>query len=157
VPQPAAPLTSVRAIRSLTTAQASQSLPVTFQATVTYFRQYRKNLFVQDGPFGIFVKATTNLMLAPGDRILVRGITRAGLGPDVLSSDITMLGHGALPKPVPVNFDQLIRNQFDSVLVTTRGIVQSADLDPPSSDHAHGTTLRVLLDGGYVDAQLGTQ
>ncbi len=125
-----------------------------FQATVTYFRPYRRNLFVQDGPFGIFVKATTNTTLVPGDRILVKGTTRAGLGPDVLSNNITLLGHGVLPRPVKSTFDQLIRNQFDSVLVSTSGIVQSADLDPPSSDHAHGMTLRVLLDGGYVDAQV---
>lgn len=147
-----APLTSVRAVTALSTAQASQGLPVAFQATVTFFRGYQKNLFVQDGNAGTYVKATTNLNLVPGDRVLVKGITRANFGPDVVSSDITLVGHGALPKPVPATFDGLIQNHFDSVMVTTRGIVQSATLDPPSSDHPHGTTLRVLLDGGYVDA-----
>ncbi len=147
-----APLTSVRAVNALSTTQASQGLPVAFQATVTFFRGYQKNLFVQDGKAGTYVKATTNLNLLPGDRVLVKGITRANFGPDVLSSDITLLGHGALPKPVQATFDGLIEDHFDSVMVTTRGIVQSATLDPPSSDHPHGTTLRVLLDGGYVDA-----
>jgi diguanylate cyclase (GGDEF)-like protein len=147
-----APLTSVRAVTALSTAQASQGLPVEFQATVTFFRGYQKNLFVQDGKAGTYVKATTDLSLVPGDRVLVKGITRANFGPDVVSSDITLLGHGALPKPVPATFDGLIQNHFDSVMVTTRGIVQSATLDPPSSNHPHGTTLRVLLDGGYVDA-----
>ncbi len=149
-----APLTSVRAVNALSAAQASQGLPVAFQATVTFFRGYQRALFVQAGKDGTFVKATTDLKLAPGDRVLVKGITRANYGPDVVSSDIALLGHTALPKPVPATFDGLIQDRFDSVLVTTRGIVQSADLDPPSSDHAHGTTLRVLLDGGYVDAKV---
>ena len=146
-----APLTSVRAVNALSMAQASQGLPVAFEATVTFFRGYQKNLFVQDGKAGTYVKATTNLKLAPGDRVLVKGITRASYGPDVISSDITLLGHSTLPKPVPATFDGLIEDRFDSVLVTTRGIVQSANLDPSSSDHPHGTTLRVLLNGGYVD------
>ena len=33
-------------------------------------------------------------------------------------------------------------------------MVQSANLDAPSAAHVPGTTLRVLLDGGYVDAQV---
>ena len=148
------PLTSVRAIRALTNDEASQSIPVEFQATVTYFRGYRKNLFVQDGSFGVFVKATTTLKLAPGDRVMVKGLTAAGYVPAVYSSEITVLGHAAPPKPVAATWDELIRGKLDSTLVTAQGIVQSADLDAPSADHVPGTTLRVLLDGGYVDAQV---
>ena len=152
-PNPA-PLTSVRAIRSLSNTEAGQGLPVAFQATVTYFRPYRRNLFVQDGPNGVFVKATTNTKLIPGDRVLIKGATESGFRPCVVSSDITVLSHGAVPKPVPASFDRLIRSRFDSMLVTARGVVQSADLDAPSAAHVPGTTLRVLLDGGYVDAQV---
>ena len=151
---PPAPLTSLGGVHALSMAQASQGLPVAFQATVTFFRGYQKNLFVQDGKDGIYVKASTDLKLVPGDRVLVKGITRDSFGTDVISTDITLLGHGALPKPAQATFDGLIQNRFDSVLVTTRGIIQSANLDPPSSDHPQGTTLRVLLDGGYVDAKV---
>jgi diguanylate cyclase (GGDEF)-like protein len=147
-------LTSVRAINALSTTRASRGLPVAIQATVTFFRGYQKSLFVQDGKAGIYVRAITTLKLVPGDRVMVKGITRASFGPDVVSSDITLLGHGVLPKPLRATFDGLIQNQFDSVLITTRGVVQSANLDPPSSDHPQGTTLRVLLDGGYVDAKV---
>ena len=42
-------LTSLRALHALTNEQASHSLPVEFQATVTYFRGYENTLFVQDG------------------------------------------------------------------------------------------------------------
>jgi diguanylate cyclase (GGDEF)-like protein len=151
---PLAPLTSARAIRSLTNAQASRGIPVEFQATVTYFRDYRKNLFVQDGTEGLFVKATTTATLVPGDRVLIKGTTASGYRPSVLSNDITVLGHGAAPKPVPATFDELVRGRFDSMLVNARGVVQAADMDRPSADHLPGITLRVLLDGGYVDAQI---
>jgi diguanylate cyclase (GGDEF)-like protein len=151
---PPVPLTSARAIRSLTNAQASRGIPVEFQATVTYFRDYRKNLFVQDGTEGLFVKATTTATLVPGDRVLIKGTTASGYHPSVLSNDITVLGHGAAPKPVPATFDELVRGRFDSMLVNARGVVQAADMDRPSADHLPGITLRVLLDGGYVDAQI---
>ena len=151
---PLAPLTSVRAIRSLTNAQAGRGLPVAFQATVTYCSEYRRNLFVQDGSAGLFVNDTFSARLVPGDRVLIKGTTASGYSPSVLSSDITVLGHGAAPKPVPATFDELVRGRFDSMLVNARGVVQAADMDRPSADHLPGITLRVLLDGGYVDAQI---
>ncbi len=148
------PLTSILEIRSLSKDDASQDIPVTFQATVTYYRGYRGYLFVQDGGSGVFVKAATSASLAPGDRVQIKGTTTSGYRPWVNSSDITVLSHGAAPKPVATTWDELIRGRFDSMLVTTHGVVQSANLDAPSSAHVPGTTLRVLLDGGYVDAQV---
>jgi diguanylate cyclase (GGDEF)-like protein len=151
---PPVPLTSARAIRSLTNAQAGRGLPVAFQATVTYSSEYRRNLFVQDGNVGLFVNDTISARLVPGDRVLIKGTTASGYRPSVLSNDITVLGHAAAPKPVPATFDELVRGRFDSILVNARGVVQSADMDRPSADHLPGITLRVLLDGGYVDAQI---
>ena len=151
---PPVPLTSARAIRSLTNAQAGRGLPVAFQATVTYSSEYRRNLFVQDGNVGLFVNDTISARLVPGDRVLIKGTTASGYRPSVLSNDITVLGHGAAPKPVPATFDELVRGRFDSMLVNARGVVQAADMDRPSADHLPGITLRVLLDGGYVDAQI---
>lgn len=151
---PVAPLTSARAIRALSNAEAKGEIPVNFEATVTYFRNYRHNLFVQDSGVGVFVKATSKTNLVPGDRVRIKGSTVPGYLPYVLSSDITVLRHEAPPKPVPATFDELIRGRLDCALVTTHGIVQSADLDAPSAEHTPGTTLRILLDGGYVDAQV---
>jgi diguanylate cyclase (GGDEF)-like protein len=151
---PPVPLTSVRAIRSLTNAQASRELPVVFQATVTYFRDYRGSLFVEDANDGLLVSPTTSASLVPGDRVEIKGATEAGYRTSVVSREITVLFHGLIPKPVPATFDELVRGRFDSMLVTARGIVQSADRDKPSAQHSTGTTLRVLLNGGYVDAQV---
>ena len=61
-------LTSLRAIRSITNEQASQALPVAFEATVTYFREYAHFLIVQDGDMAVFIRANTNARLIPGDQ-----------------------------------------------------------------------------------------
>jgi len=148
------PLTSIRDIRSLTNLEAEQALPVSFEATVTYFQGYRRCLFVQDGNQGIYIAGADGLNLVPGDRVLVLGNTTPGYLADVVMSTVTVLSHGPLPKPSPATFDQLIRGRFDSLLVTARGVVQSANLDAPLTGHAPGTTLRVLMDGGYVDAEV---
>jgi diguanylate cyclase (GGDEF)-like protein len=148
------PLTSIRAIGAISKAEAGQGLPVDFKATVTYFRGYRGSLFVQDGDAGIFVRTSTNAVLVPGDRVQIKGTTGGQCHPCVLSSSIDLLSHVTPPKPQPATWDELIRGQYDSMLVEARGVVQSADLDSPSAAHIPGTTLRVLLDGGYVDAQV---
>ena len=88
-----APLTTLHAIHALTNAEASRALPVSFQATVTYFRGYEKTLFVQDGDVAIFVQATTDAKLVPGDRILIKGTTHESFRPNILSSDITSVSY----------------------------------------------------------------
>lgn len=148
------PLDSVRAVRALSNAEADQQVPVALKATVTDFRKDHRNLFVQDGDAGLFVKAIIANDLVPGDRVLIKGNTISGYRPSVSSSDITVLSHGPSPQPVPATWDELVRGKFDSILVTAHGVVQSANLDAPSAAHIPGTTLRVLLDGGYVDARV---
>jgi diguanylate cyclase (GGDEF)-like protein len=144
------PLTTVRAIRALGNQQASQSLPVAFQATVTYFRSYERTLFLQDDDAAIYVRATTNAKLIPGDRVLVRGVTRGSFRTDVVSDNITLLGHGAVPKPLPVTFDQAIRGETDCMLVSLRGVVRTADVGMSLSATVYFTNLQILTDGGYI-------
>ncbi len=70
----------------MTNEQAKAALPVAFEATVTYFRNYEKTLFVQDGDLAIYVQATTTAQLDPGDRVLIKGATHESFRPYVLSS-----------------------------------------------------------------------
>ena len=133
VAQPA-PLTTLDSVRRLSNAEAAKGIPVAVTATVTYFRSYRKNMFVQDGSTGVFVKATTDVTLVPGDRVLIKGVTHDGYLPCVVSSDITLLGHGALPQPIPAGYEDLIGSGDDSVLVTAHGVVRAANMDAPSAD-----------------------
>ena len=60
---PPAPLTTLQAIHVFSNDQASHALPVSFEATVTYYRSYEKTLFVQDGDVAIFVMHLTFIQL----------------------------------------------------------------------------------------------
>jgi diguanylate cyclase (GGDEF)-like protein len=149
-------LTSLRAIHSLTTEQSSQALPVAFEATVTYFRGYSHFMTVQDGDIAIFVRVSTNARLVPGDRILVRGTTKSGFRPDVVSSDVTLLHHGDLPKPVPATYEEMVRVQRDNELVTVHGVVHSADLAMLPNSNVLSARLLMVVDGGSIEVQVDT-
>ncbi len=155
------PLTTLQAVGKLSNTEASRRLPVAFQATVTYFRDYDRNLFVQDGESAIYVKAWTSLKLVPGDRILVRGTTHESFRPFVDSRDITLLGHGDLPAPMSATYDQMIRGEADCRLVKVKATILAADIIT-NADVTNAavlvpaTYLQMLIDGGHADANLDT-
>lgn len=148
-PAPAT-LTSIRAIHQLTRAQAGGGVPVAFEGTVTYYNPSDVDLFVQDGSEAIYVQTQQNEDLTPGDRIPVRGRTRASFTADVVGDRITVLHHGEPPKPVTADFGQLIRAERDCMFVSVRATVRSADT------MYFGTTretyLRLLMSDGFIDA-----
>ncbi len=151
---PSAPLTTLHAAATLTNAEASKSLPVSFEATVTYFRSFDKDLFVQGGGDAIYVHASTTLKLTPGDRIRVTGTMHDSFRPYVESSDILFLGHGALPKPAHPSFAQMIRSDTDCKFVTVRAFVLSADLIPDRRAPTPVIFLRMTIDGAPADANI---
>ncbi len=151
---PPAPITSLHKLATITNAEASRHLPVSFQATVTYYRPYDKDLFVQDGPDAIYVHATTRLDLAPGERVQVNGTTHESFRPYVNSADITVIGRSLLPTPEHPAFEQMIRAEADCKLVTVRAIIRSADLVPNTRSPIPAIYLRMLVDGGPVDANV---
>ena len=143
-------LTSLQAIHSLTNEDAKQAHPVKFQATVTYIRAYEHALFVQEGDDAIYVSVSPDEKLVPGDRILIKGTVQPSFLPYVRSSSITLLHHGAVPRPLSVTYNQLMSDPLDCRLVSVHAVVRSADLvlsaDRPS------TTLEMLSDGGNIEA-----
>ena len=147
-----ATLTTLRAIHALTNVEAHQAIPVAFEATVTYVRGYARTLYVQDGDAAIFVLVPLDAKLTPGDRVLVRGTTRDSFRPIVVSESITLLQHGALPKSVPTDYNELIRAQHDGMLVTVHAVVRAADLR--GSSDTRSIYLQMLTDGGYIDADV---
>ncbi len=146
----AGPLTSLRVLNALTNAQASHSLPVEFQATVAYFRGYENALFVQDGDAAIYVETPRNQLLFPGDRVVIKGTTRDGFKPIVVADNITVMHHGAPPPAVPATFDQLIRGDLNSRLVTVYAVVRNADTVMNSD--VRSSFLQLQTDGGEIDA-----
>jgi len=151
----AAPISTLRAIKALNNTEASHALPVSFTATVIYFRGYEKTLFVQDGDQAIYVQDRTDKMLVPGDVVQIKGTTHESFRPFILSSDITVVRHGDLPKPVPATYDQLIRSERDCQLVTIRAQVRAVNLVQTSN--VVGTSLQLLMDGGAVEATVDSK
>jgi diguanylate cyclase (GGDEF)-like protein len=144
------PLTSLRAIHALTNAQASQALPVAFEATVTYFRWYESTLFVQDDGVALYVQTPPGAKVAPGDRVLVRGITHNSFRPEIFAGSVTVLHPGKMPAPLPATFDSMIGGQFDSLRVKVRGLVRTADLAFSTAAPVRSIALQVLTEGGAI-------
>jgi len=143
-----APLTTLRAVAALSNAQASQHLRVSFEATVTYYARNLNGLDVQDGDVAIYVVSPKDAVLVPGDRILVEGTTQPSFLPLVVSNKVTLLGHGALPKPFPATFQDLVNCRF----IRVHGIIRAADLI--SSPTAPKARLQLLIEGGYIDLEV---
>jgi diguanylate cyclase (GGDEF)-like protein len=142
----------LQAIHQLTNAEASKGPPVAFDATVTYFRSYEKTLFVQDRDQGMYVYATTDLKLVPGDRILIRGKAEGSFRPIAVSSDIVLLHHGPLPTPVEATFQDMTQAKLDCRFVLVRGVVRSAKLVLTSGRAV--SKLALLTDGGYIGVSM---
>jgi diguanylate cyclase (GGDEF)-like protein len=141
-------VTSLAEIHKLTNADASRAVPVAFEATVTFFLPYERTLFVQDGQDAIYVQATTNLALKPGDRVLVRGFTRDSFRPIIISDNVTFLRHGDLPQPAPAEFAPLVQAKLDCRYVQVHGTVISA-VSAINSGHPI-TQLQLVLRGGNI-------
>ncbi|MGB6974558.1 MAG: diguanylate cyclase [Terracidiphilus sp.] len=145
-------LITVRSISALSQGEANQGYPVDFSGTVTYFRSYEKILFVQDGDTGILVQPSSPILVSPGDRVLIKGTTEAGFRPMVEANSIAVIGHGALPPPVPATYDQLIHSAFDGRLVTVFATVRDAATVMRSG--VHSTLLQMHTDSGALDAEV---
>jgi len=143
-------ITSLAALHSLTNDDAAHSIPVAFKAIVAYHIKGSIGLFVQDGDFAIYADAPENVVLTPGDRVLVRGVTHIGFRPEIIAKSVTVLGHGAVPTPVPATYTRLVRGDFDCIRVAVRGKVRSADLVTYGKQVS--IYLELLMDGGYINA-----
>jgi diguanylate cyclase (GGDEF)-like protein len=154
-PAPSAATTTVDAVTRFSRSKASQQLPVSFDAVVTYFRSYDHMLFVQDGPSAMYVNAMTDLKLVPGDRVRVRGTTHDSFRNYVESKEIALLGHDALPVPIEASYREMIHGTVDCRLARVRAIVRSAEIVPSSVLLVPATALRMLVEGEQVDAEVG--
>jgi len=153
-----AQLTTLHAIHSLSNAEARQGIPVDFEATVGYSRGYEKLLFVQEGPEAIYVRASEETQLAPGDRVEIRGTTRASFRPLVAAERVTLLHHGSPPSPVATTFDELIRAQHDCMIVGLHAFVRAIDQVKSGDGHTtvFSTRVQLVTEGGHFEANLDT-
>jgi diguanylate cyclase (GGDEF)-like protein len=147
-----APITTLRALHALTNAEAANGFPVAFEATVTYYAKGDVDLFVQDGELAIYVETFRGANIAPGDRVLVRGKTRASFRPDIVADSVTLIRHGQPPAPVTASYAQMIHSELDCRRVTVRAQVRSANT--VQYGPVRSTYLEMLMNGGYIDATI---
>jgi diguanylate cyclase (GGDEF)-like protein len=147
--QSRAPIASVRQVVALTNAQAERAIPVKLQATVTYLRPSEKNLFIQDGEFGIYVRFAEDIGLMPGDRIELTGVTAPSYRPMVIAQTVRFLSQGSMPAAQPATFADLIRSKWDARYVQVSGHVLSAALD--QGYPYQSLRIRIKVPGGTVE------
>ena len=149
--EPPATLTSLRAIHALSHQDAAMKQPVAFEATVTYYRGREMMMFVQDDGVGIYVRSPIDANLVPGDRVLVKGTTWDSFRVFVMCNTVILLHHGAVPKPIPTDFDELIHVRRDCLVIKVRAVIRAAD---PASGADGPTFLQMLTSKGYIGAVL---
>jgi diguanylate cyclase (GGDEF)-like protein len=146
------PLTELRAIAELPRVAACRQIPVSVEGTVTLAPTAEGDLYVQQNGWAVLVRTSARTQLMPGDRVRLQGTTRCGFRPFVQATEIALLGHDSLPKPIVVTYTDMIQGRSDAVLVSVRGVLRSADQND-SKDPAHReATLRLQTDTGPVDA-----
>ena len=147
-------LTSLRQIHALTNEQANNGYPVVFEAIVTYYRGFERTLFVQEDSTAIFVSYPDDAKLVPGDRISVTGTTKGDFRPMVIAKSISLLGHTALPKPIPATYPELIQAKYDCLLVTVQGVVQSADFNLSPDLKPRSIRMHLLTTDGPIVVEI---
>src|ERR1700756_3414084 len=103
--------TDLQTLHALTNQQAMKRLPVQFEATVTYYRDYDSDLFVQDGNIAIYVAYRAGARLLPGDRVRISGKIQESFRPIVVADDVAVLRHGSLPPPLEVTAKELFSGE----------------------------------------------
>ena len=146
------PLTSLPDLHAISNATATQSIPVAFQGTVTYYEKGNVDLFVQDRGAAIYVETVPDLQVIPGDRVLVEGITRASFRPEIQAQRVLFLRHGSVPPPIDATFPQLIRAELDCRRARIRAVVHAADIVADGAQNS--VLLELMMPGGPIQAQI---
>jgi diguanylate cyclase (GGDEF)-like protein/PAS domain S-box-containing protein len=98
-----------------------------FRAAVTYYDSVAPNLFVQDASGGTWVdlRGVTETPPRPGQLLDLRGYAGVGFAPYIAQPQWRVLGTSALPKPIPVDYQQASTGVFDGQFVEIEGVVRS--------------------------------
>ena len=122
-------LTTVKQIQHLSSEELNRGLPVEIMGIVTYSDPSVRDTFVQDQTGGIFVFSPTggNLNLKLGQYVKLQGFASpGGFAPVIAEPKVQVLGMRPLPKPLPLDMEQLLTGVADSQWVEAQGIVRSA-------------------------------
>jgi signal transduction histidine kinase len=127
---PTEPLTEASEVLSLSAEQAGRRLRVTVTGVVTAAEpDWRGQFFVQDATGGIFVENLNRVPPAPGDLVVVDGVTHPGAFAPIISAPTwRKLGTTPLPEPKRVAIEDLKAGHEDSQRIEIIGVVRTARL-----------------------------
>jgi PAS domain S-box-containing protein len=122
-------LTQVSDILKLRPEEAAQQLAVRLQGVITYADPQWRNGFFQDRGEAIYVDLDPlQKHVQSGQWVELTGRTSpGGFAPEVLSSEIQVLGRTNLPTPAQVDLEDLANGRFDSHWVEMEGLVRRVD------------------------------
>ena len=128
VAAPAATLTTIRQVHSLSKSEALEGHPVHIQPVVTYFDPVAHNLFLNDATGGIWMEWNPGLPKpAVGDLLDFSARTSFSFAPDVAGAHWTIIGRAPVPHPRPVSFDDMMSTSEDSQWVEVEGTIRQAE------------------------------
>jgi PAS domain S-box-containing protein len=116
-------------ILKLTREEAALKLPVRLRGVITYADPEWRNGFLQDKTGAIYVDLDPSLKnLRSGQWVELRGQTSpGGFAPEVLSSEVQVLGATNLPAPVRVDLEDLADGHLDAHWVEMDGVIRRID------------------------------
>jgi PAS domain S-box-containing protein len=145
--------TSIKAIRSLSPADAGRGNRLQLKGVVTALSGWRNSFFVQDATGGVSVDRKDIVDVHAGDEVEVDGITGPGLfAPIMVADHVRVLGRGRLPSAREFTYDDLAGGKQDSQWIEVRGIVHSAAV----AESWGRPVLALVIDigGGTVTARI---
>ena len=123
-------LVSIRQVRELTSALASQSRPVRLEGVLTYVDLPRYMCFLQDDSGGVYLQVNGAAKLQAGQHLRVLGTTaRGNFAPIVQVTNFTVLDPIPLPMTRRVSFAEFKTGLVDAERVELQGRVRSATPD----------------------------
>ncbi|MBI4908877.1 MAG: response regulator [Acidobacteria bacterium] len=121
-------LTKTKQVHELNAEQSAREYPVRLEGVITYFDPVLHTTFLQDDTGGIYVAAhaVRNVVLKPGLKVRVEGLSGVGYAPIVTAPRVTVLGEAAMPAAKEVSLERLFAGVEDSNFVQVVGVVQAA-------------------------------
>lgn len=132
-PPPLRLFTNTHQIRQLSPEEASRGHPVRVRATVTGRGAFRSGYFVQDETGPIYVATTrSSEVLKPGQVLDIEGVTVSGrYAIQIKDAKRTVVGHGELPLPRRLTYEQLESGMEDCQYAEIEGVIRRTDVSVP--------------------------
>jgi diguanylate cyclase (GGDEF)-like protein len=123
-------LINAHQVRGLPPAEAKLGHPVQVRGLVTNLSGWKSSFFFQDETSGISVDREDTLPeVRPGDEVVIDGLSAPGLfAPVIISRQVRVVGHRALPPAPLLRFDQIATGQEDGQRIAVRGVIRSASI-----------------------------